>query len=134
MGIERGLRRRRRGPPRTRPDVWFSGTTAGIDWDIGAVYYWYPGANSNLNYDYWEVPLLLSYGLDYGFSLLGEYYYSPDFFGGSGQAHYLLGGLRWEYPIRGSHSASRVRQVTSGSTTTRRSARGITRTGASPFQ
>lgn len=79
----------------------FSGTTAGIDWDIGAVYYWYPGANSDLNYNYWEVPLLLSYELDYGFSLLGEYYYSPDFFGGSGQAHYLLGGLRWEYPIRG---------------------------------
>lgn len=77
----------------------FSGSVAGLDWDIGGLYYAYPGASSDLNYNYWEIPLQLSYALGEHFSLLGQYAYSPDFFAGSGNAHYLLGGARWEQPI-----------------------------------
>lgn len=76
-----------------------SGTLAGIDWDLGGLYYAYPGARSNLHYNYWEVPLQLTYPISENLSLLGQYAYSPDFFGNSGQAHYLLAGGRWEQPI-----------------------------------
>ncbi|QNT68694.1 TorF family putative porin [Defluviicoccus vanus] len=77
----------------------FSGTIADLDWDIGGQYYAYPGANSNLNYNYWEIPLHLSYALDDHFSLQAQYSYSPDFFANSGNAHYLLAGVRWQQPI-----------------------------------
>lgn len=77
----------------------FSGTIGTVDWDLGALYYAYPGARSDLNYDYWEVPLQLSYALNEHLSFQGQYAYSPDFFAGSGQAHYLMGGARWQQPI-----------------------------------
>ena len=59
----------------------------GIAWDLGAIYYMYPGANSNLDYDYIEAAGSLGY--DFGlFSLSGAVNYSPDFFAGSGDALY----------------------------------------------
>ncbi len=76
-----------------------SGTVSGLDWDLGGQYYAYPGARSDLNYNYWEIPLQLSYPLDEHVTILGHYAYSPDFFAASGNAHYLLGGARWEHPI-----------------------------------
>jgi uncharacterized protein (TIGR02001 family) len=65
--------------------------STGIGWDLGFIYYWYPGADSDLNYDYVEAKIALSY--DFGFlSATASYNYSPDFFGnegeGSGTAHY----------------------------------------------
>lgn len=69
---------------------------SGLNFDLGAIYYTYPGASSNLNYDYWEGKILASY--DFGFaSVNGGLYYSPDFFGsaagGSGDALYSTVGF-----------------------------------------
>jgi uncharacterized protein (TIGR02001 family) len=77
----------------------FSGTIADIDWDLGGLYYTYPGAASDLNYDYWEIPLQLSYAVDDQWSIFAQYSYSPDYFANSGSAHYLLAGARWQQPI-----------------------------------
>ena len=65
--------------------------STGIGWDLGFIYYWYPGADADLNYDYVEGKVALSY--DFGFlSATASYNYSPDFFGaeggGSGTGHY----------------------------------------------
>ena len=76
-----------------------TGTVAGVEWDLGGLYYAYPGAHSNLHYNYWEVPLQLTYPIGEHLSLLGQYAFSPDFFGSSGRAHYLVAGGRWEQPI-----------------------------------
>ncbi|MFO1154832.1 MAG: TorF family putative porin [Rhodospirillales bacterium] len=76
-----------------------SGTLAGVEWDLGGLYYAYPGANSHLDYNYWEIPLKLSYPIGDQFSLISQYAFSPNYFADSGQAHYLLAGGRWEQPI-----------------------------------
>jgi uncharacterized protein (TIGR02001 family) len=61
-------------------------------YDIGFIYYYYPGARRALNYDLWEVygkagydfgPAAVSFGVNY----------SPDNFGGTGDALYLNGGV-----------------------------------------
>lgn len=61
--------------------------STGIGWDVGFIYYGYPGADSNLNYDFVEGKLALSY--DFGFaSATASVNYSNDFFAASGQAWY----------------------------------------------
>lgn len=71
---------------------WYGGVngslgSTGVGWDLGAIYYWYPGADSSLNYDYWEAQAKLSY--DFGFaSTTASFNYSPDNFGKSGAAYY----------------------------------------------
>lgn len=76
-----------------------SGTVAGLEWDLGGLYYAYPGADADLDYDYWEIPLKLTYPIGDHFSLIGQYAFSPNYFGDSGNAHYLLAGGRWEQPV-----------------------------------
>lgn len=56
--------------------------------DAGVIYYAYPGANRALDYDYTELKLSLS-GDAGPVTLIGSGYYSPDYFGGSGDALYL---------------------------------------------
>lgn len=59
----------------------------GLSWDLGAIYYSYPGANSSFNYDFWEIAASLGY--DFGVaSVTGSVNYSPDFYGSSGNAWY----------------------------------------------
>jgi uncharacterized protein (TIGR02001 family) len=65
----------------------YTGTIGGFTYDIGFIYYAYPGASSPRDYDYWEIGPKLSY--DFGFMTVGVgYSYSPDFFNESGDAHY----------------------------------------------
>ena len=65
-----------------------SGETNGLSWDVGVIYYAYPGADDSLNYDFWEGAL--SVGHDFGaVALSGSVNYSPDYFGESGDATYL---------------------------------------------
>lgn len=83
---------------------WFfglSGTFPGTElgWDVGGAYYAYPGASRQLNYDYWEIPVVLSHPIWQNVTLSGSYYYSPEYFGDTGQAHYVNGSLSWEIPI-----------------------------------
>ena len=67
----------------------WSGTIADVvDVGIGGIYYYYPGAASMLNYDYGEVTGNI--GHDWGPLSTGlSIYYSPDYFGNSGDAFYI---------------------------------------------
>lgn len=78
----------------------FNGTIGdNLSWDLGAAYYAYPGASRSLNYDYWEVPLQLGYALTDAVTVNGVYYFSPNFAGDTGIAHYLTAGAEWELPL-----------------------------------
>ncbi|MBK8176390.1 MAG: hypothetical protein IPK66_14320 [Rhodospirillales bacterium] len=69
----------------------------GVSWDLGGLYYAYPGASKSggqaLNYDYWEIPFKLSYSPIDIVTLGASYYYSPDFFGSTGTANYINGNI-----------------------------------------
>jgi uncharacterized protein (TIGR02001 family) len=59
----------------------------GVSWDIGFIYYAYPGAGNNLDYDYWEIKGAVSY--DFGIAkVTGSLNYSADHFANSGEAVY----------------------------------------------
>ena len=55
--------------------------------DFGGIYYWYPGADGDLDYDYVEAKIAAGYDFDI-FNLAGALFYSPDFFAGSGNSFY----------------------------------------------
>jgi uncharacterized protein (TIGR02001 family) len=75
----------------------------GVSYDIGGIYYAYPDANKadgeHLNYDYWEAAFLLGYEPTDIIGLSGGYFYSPDFFGGTDDAHYFTAGVSLAPPI-----------------------------------
>lgn len=76
----------------------FSGNigTTGFNWDVGFIYYTYPGASSSLNYDFVEAQGALGY--DFGpAALTGSINWSPDYFGGSGTATYYK--LQLDVPV-----------------------------------
>jgi len=64
-----------------------SGTVDDFTWDLGAIYYYYPGADDSKNYDFWELAAALGY--DFGFmQATASVNYSPDYFASSGDAWY----------------------------------------------
>lgn len=70
--------------------------TENTGWDIGFIYYAYPGADSNLDYDFIEAKAALSH--DFGsFAATASINYSPDYFAGSGDAFYY--SLNAEAPL-----------------------------------
>lgn len=74
----------------------FGRTIDKFNFDIGGIYYTYPGAASSLNYNFWEA--YGSVGYDFGlFSVGASVNYSPDYFGGSGDAVYSM--LSVDVPI-----------------------------------
>jgi uncharacterized protein (TIGR02001 family) len=54
-------------------------TTGRLSWDVGVIYYAYPGINSNLDADYVELKLGVSGELWKGGTLGGTVFYSPEF-------------------------------------------------------
>ena len=71
---------------------------SGIGWDVGFIYYSYPGAASNLNYDFIEAQAALSY--DFGIAVVtASINWSPENFGDSGTATYPK--LAVDVPIGG---------------------------------
>lgn len=78
---------------------YYGGFTYAIDklsFDVGAIYYNYPGADENLNYDYTEIKA----SVGYDFTVLqteAAVYYSPENFGDSGDAQYYV--LSAEVPL-----------------------------------
>ncbi|MEZ5918901.1 MAG: TorF family putative porin [Alphaproteobacteria bacterium] len=62
-------------------------TAQGISYDIGGLYYAYPGADTPRDYDFWEI--YGSIGYDFGMaSARAGLNYSPDYFNESGDAVY----------------------------------------------
>jgi uncharacterized protein (TIGR02001 family) len=68
----------------------YSGEADGFTYDIGAIYYAYPGADSDLDYDYYEGALSVGYDFDF-VALSTAVNYSPNNFADSGDATYLAG-------------------------------------------
>ena len=65
----------------------YSGSFNNVNYDVGVIYYVYPGADSSLDYDFWETSLALGY--DFGiFSASTSVNYSPEYFAHSGDAQY----------------------------------------------
>ena len=63
-----------------------------VSYDVGLLYYAYPGADSNSGYDFIEAYAGL--GLDLkAVSLSGAVHYTPDNFGETGAGWYMTGGL-----------------------------------------
>lgn len=72
-----------------------------IGWDVGGIYYYYPGEDNATTPHYGEI----KGGLSYTFSdvaltpaLAGTVYYSPDFFGETGDAVYTDGSVGFSLP------------------------------------
>jgi uncharacterized protein (TIGR02001 family) len=66
----------------------YSGDLNGFSYDIGAIYYAYPGADSDLDYDFYEAAFALGYDFDV-LAVSTALNYSPDYFAGSDDAVYL---------------------------------------------
>jgi uncharacterized protein (TIGR02001 family) len=66
--------------------------STGLSWDVGFIYYTYPGAAGSLDYDFVEAQGALSY--DFGLaSATASLNYSPENFGNSGVAFYPKLGI-----------------------------------------
>ena len=63
-----------------------------VSYDIGLIYYAYPGADSDSGYDFFEAYAGLGYELD-AVSLSGAVHFTPDNFGETGTGWYVTGGL-----------------------------------------
>jgi uncharacterized protein (TIGR02001 family) len=65
-------------------------TLGGVGLDLGVIGYFYPGASDDANeFDYFEPYVKASFALAPGFTLGGAAYYSPEFFGETGNAVYV---------------------------------------------
>ena len=69
-----------------------------FSYDIGVIYYAYPGAPKGSHYEFWEFGLTL--GADAGFAAFSAgFWFSPDFFGGIGDAIYIPLGVEVPIPL-----------------------------------
>lgn len=82
---------------------WYGGArgaigATGLSWDVGFIYYSYPGADGDLDYDFVEVQGALGYDFSVA-AVTASVNYSPDNFGGSGNAWYPK--LALDVPVPG---------------------------------
>lgn len=70
----------------------YSGEVNGFTYDVGGIYYVYPGADSDLDYNFVEAAFALGYDFDVA-ALSASVNYSPDYFASSGDAVYLASYL-----------------------------------------
>ncbi len=66
---------------------------AGADVTLSGIYYAYPGADDNLNYDFWEAGLTYARNVNEMVDVTAAVNYSPEFFGDTGDAVYANLGL-----------------------------------------
>jgi len=79
---------------------YYGGYANSIDnfsYDVGVIYYSYPGADDDLDFDYFEVAASVGYDLGVVSASVG-FNYSPDFFGGSDDAYFYYGTLAVPLP------------------------------------
>jgi uncharacterized protein (TIGR02001 family) len=92
-------------------------TFAGVTLDAFGIYYTYPDAGESLDYDYVEA----GFGAGYDFGLAsvgGQFYWSPDFFGGIGDAYYFAGNVDVPLPFKLTASGHVGHSVFDNSTST----------------
>ncbi len=61
-----------------------------FDFNVGGIYYVYPGAESSYELDYYEYQAAVTSDFDYA-SVTGSVNYAPDFIGGLGEGYYYKG-------------------------------------------
>lgn len=88
----------------------YSGSADKVNYDVGVIYYTYPGADSDLNYNFWEGALSLGYDFD-KFSASASINYSPEYFGESGTAIYYAAAVDVPLPANLTLSAHIGRQT-----------------------
>ena len=71
----------------------------GVGIDLALIYYTYPGASSQLDYNYFEGALSLSYSPMEPVTLGVGYVFSPDYFGSSGTFHYPNASIEVTPPL-----------------------------------
>jgi uncharacterized protein (TIGR02001 family) len=77
----------------------YTGEVGGLTYDVGAIYYAYPGADVEDNqYNFVEGALALGYDFDVA-ALSASVNYSPDYFAGSGDATYVAANLDVPLPF-----------------------------------
>ena len=68
----------------------FTPSTGPVDWDLGLIAYFYPGADDDGNeFDYAELKVGASTEIGERFTLGGAAYYAPENYGDTGEALYL---------------------------------------------
>jgi uncharacterized protein (TIGR02001 family) len=70
----------------------YSNSAGKFNYDVGAIYYAYPGTDSDNNYDFYEVSAAVGYDFDL-FAVSASVNYSPEFFADSGHAEYYAAGV-----------------------------------------
>jgi len=70
----------------------YAGEIDGFSYDFGFIYYWYPGASSALDYDFWEAYGSVGYDLGAVSVSLGLAY-TPENFGDTGDGIYFQSGI-----------------------------------------
>ncbi len=77
----------------------YTGEVGGFTYDVGAIYYAYPGADVDDNqYNFVEAAFAMGYDFDVA-ALSASVNYSPDYFAGSGDATYVAGNLDVPLPF-----------------------------------
>lgn len=70
----------------------FANEIGNFSYDVGGIYYTYPGSSSSLDYDYWEA--YINGGYDFGVaSVTIGANWSPEFFGDTGNSLYYYAGV-----------------------------------------
>lgn len=71
-------------------------TTGPVEWDIGVVSYWYPGADDDgTEFDYIEALVGGKVNVTEALTLGAAFYYSPENFGETGEAIYYEANAEW---------------------------------------
>jgi len=65
----------------------YSNSVGKFSYDVGAIYYAYPGADTARDYDFYEIALAAGYDFDVA-EVTASINYSPDYFNESGDAQY----------------------------------------------
>ncbi len=65
----------------------YGSTFKGLNFDIGVIYYAYPGADDSLDYDFVEGSIAVGHDFEM-FSVSASFNYSPDYFASSDDAEY----------------------------------------------
>ncbi|MBM3512890.1 MAG: hypothetical protein FJX59_04155 [Alphaproteobacteria bacterium] len=78
----------------------YKGTVDNFTYDVGAIWYLYPGTVKALEYEWWEASVKLGY--DFGpAAVSGSISYTPDYFGGLDKSWYYAGKLAVPVGVEG---------------------------------
>lgn len=83
----------------------YAGSVENFSYDLGVIYYWYPGTRRNQNFDFIEAAVGVGYDFEVASVSLGANY-SPENFGASGNALYLETGVSVPLPSKFTLDAS----------------------------